>query len=56
MKELTSITAHDCFAAALDLFGKVWPAVAILFLCLTAWIIWQMLRELWHATIERFQD
>lgn len=56
MKELTSITAHDCFGAAFELFGKVWPAFALVMLFLAAWIIWRMLRELWNATVGHFLD
>lgn len=56
INEIAAISARDCFAAFLELFGKVWPALAIVTLCFAAYIIGILLRELWHATIGRFLD
>lgn len=49
IQELLSITPDDCFGAAFELFGKVWPAVGPLILALMLLCVAGMVRELWKA-------
>jgi hypothetical protein len=56
IQEIQAITAHDCFGAAFELFGKVWPALGPILLMLAAWIMYRMIRELWNATVGRFLE
>jgi hypothetical protein len=49
MSEITAITAHDCFEAALDLFGRVWPALGPIAIITALWLVGAMARELWRA-------
>jgi hypothetical protein len=49
MNEITAITAHDCFGAAFELFGKFWPAVGPLILFCMSMCVGAMIRELWRT-------
>jgi hypothetical protein len=40
---------HDVFGAALELFGKVWPAVGLVFCVLGVVLVALMLMALWEA-------
>jgi len=44
-----NITFHDCFAAALDLFGRAWPALGPLIISVGILLVIGMGRELWRA-------
>jgi hypothetical protein len=49
MSEITAITVHECFGAALDLFGRVWPALGPIAIITALWLVGAMVRELWRA-------
>jgi hypothetical protein len=49
MNEIQAITAHDCFGAAFELFGKVWPALGPIAIITALWLVGAMARELWRA-------